>query len=154
MKAKLMLVGVVAMLMAITQTASADDLATLQQYTDYLIKTYGGDATVKKALIEGTTKSGDDFTDTLPPTMTIQSVDACSVPWTGAACITWIGSSPGPAFEHRFCSNRQTVNGVAYEVQHDLLFHMNGRWIRSSRLFDCQNSCSALPPDVEKAFCP
>src|SRR5690349_6700967 len=115
MKAKLTLAGIAAMAMAVA-SASADDPglkegATLQQYTDYLLNTYGADSTVTSATIEGTTKGGQSFS-VMAPEMMIESAEACGVLWTGAACTSWISTPGSTTMQNHYCSNRRTVNGV------------------------------------------
>ena len=151
MNIRLTLVGL-ALLIAIVPAGAEDEGITLKDYTDSLLETYGPDATVTNGVVEGKTQSGEEFTDTHPK-MSFDKATvaaACGVSWTGAAC-------PGTSTAtNRYCARAQTVDGVAYEVQHDFYYYYLGRLIRVSRLLDCQASCtqSELPATVFSQLCP
>jgi hypothetical protein len=150
MNTRLTLVGL-ALLMAIVPAGAEDEGIPLKDYTDGLLETYGPDATVTNGIVEGKTKGGEDFSD-LHPKMSLDSATVvnCGVPWTGAAC-------PGTGTSaNRYCRNPQNIGGVAYEVQHDRYFTVNGHLYRASRLLDCQATCTPgqLPGTTFGQLCP
>jgi hypothetical protein len=128
-----------------------DEGIPLKDYTDTLLEAYPN-ATVTNGVVEGKTQSGEEFTD-MHPKMSFDSATVttpCGVQWTGAAC-----PSGGTAV-NRYCANRRTVGGVAYEVQHDYYYFYLGRLVRASRLLDCQASCTPgqLPVTTFSQLCP
>lgn len=71
-----------------------------------------------------------------------------AITYSGAACGNWVAQVQSGSFTFRWCANRLTVSGVAYEVQRDIYQSVGGSLrLQGKLLLDCQNGTdySSLP---------
>ena len=122
--------------------AASGQEMTIEQYTGYLIDTYGKDATVTDALINGKNKDGAEFTDMQPVLEATTRILSPGLQIPGPACTTVHEKVPPTAqtaYKWYWCAQRRTVNGRQYEAQRDYMKYANGSYSYTyiSQLLDC-----------------
>jgi hypothetical protein len=126
--------------------------SSLKEYTDYLLKTFGADATVTDVDISGKTKSGEDFDNTFSAERATR-VELLGLAWPGSQCGSRTRCPAGMSLPERYyCQNTQVPN---HEVQEDIFVSGPFPW-RISQTLDCQVTAdrNRMCTTAKTRYCP